>query len=124
MPEGTPLLLFRPFVWAEIDALYGEQERMSSACSALWRSQSSKEVWHTIHFLEDLELIVSLSQLLSAVNASVRRTESMKVPCCLAGQDGSSSEVADEKRFRYVRMCVITESVRSFEALICIIIIP
>ena len=25
------LLFFRPFVWAEIDALYGEQERMSSA---------------------------------------------------------------------------------------------
>ena len=87
---------------------------MSSACSALWRSQSSKDVWHTIHFLEDLELIVSLSQLLSAVHASVRRTESMKVSCCLAGQDGSSSEVADEKRFRYIRMCVITESVRSF----------
>ena len=87
---------------------------MSSACSALWRSQSSKEVWHTIHFLEDLELIVSLSQLWSAVYASVRRTESMKVSCCLAGQDGSSSEVADEKGFRYVRMCVITESVRSF----------
>ena len=87
---------------------------MSSACSALWRSHSSKEVWHTIHFLEDLELIVSLSQLLSAVHASVRRTESMKVPCCLAGQDGSSSEVADEKWFQYVRMCVITESVRSF----------
>ena len=67
-----------------------------------------------IHILEDLELIVSLSQLLSALHASVRRTESMKVPCCLAGQDGSSSEVADEKRFRYIRMCVITESVRSF----------
>ena len=43
----------------------------------------------------------------------------MKVSCCLAGQDGSSSEVADEKLFRYVRMFVITESVRSFEALTC-----
>ena len=43
-PRVHLYFFFRPFVWAEIDALYGEQERMSSACSALWRSHSSKEV--------------------------------------------------------------------------------
>ena len=90
-PQRADLyFFFRPFVWAEIDALYGEQERTSSACSALWRSQSSKDVWHTIHFLEDLELIVSLIQLLLSVRSSVRRRESMNASCCLAGQDGAS----------------------------------